>query len=276
MESLAEILSGTTAPDTSANQTPTAEPAQATDVKTTAAPAVEAPATSAGQATETKEGETADPNAPAQVRDENGRFVKREEVTALRTAMQEERRKRQALEQRIAESTDTTPKPTIWEDPDAFVDGKVAKVKEESDARFYSLSERLAKQQHTDFDETVNALLADCETDPSLGKIVYQHIHGAEHPAEELYRYAANRREMKVAGGDLGKYVETHTTPLKQQNAELTAENARLKAQLENLSKVPSSLTAEPSASRAQVASDAANTTESLDEILAPRTKRRA
>lgn len=272
MESLAEILSGTTAPDTSANQTPTAEPAQATDVKPTAE--AEAPATSAGQATETKEGETP-PDTSAQVRDENGRFVKREEVTALRTAMQEERRKRQELERRMAESTDTTPKPTIWEDPDAFVDGKVAKVKEESDARFYSLSERLAKGQHADFDDVVNALLEDCQNDPSLGKLVHQHVSGAEHPAEELYRYASNRREMKVAGGDLGKYVETHTAPLKQQNAELTAENARLKAQLENLSKVPSSLTAEPSASRAQVASDAANTTESLTDILQTR-KRRA
>lgn len=275
METLTEILSGEAAPETPAT---TAPESPATDVKTTVSTDPAAPASSAGQATESKaDGEpavvTPETEEQARVRDEKGRFTKPEEVASLRTAMQEERRRRQDAERRLAEST-AEPKKDVWEDPEAFIEEKVQAVRSETDARFYSLSERLSKEQHSDFDPTVNALLAECETDPSLGQLVFQQVRASNHPAEALYTYATNRREMKMVGGDLGKYRESISAPLKQQNAELAAENKRLKDQLENLSKVPSSLNGEPSASRTNVETEATGP-EPLSEILKPR-KRRA
>ena len=291
MDSLADILSGS-------ESASTPDKAATTDVKT-AEPVKEATAApSAAKTTEAKlEVKTEKTDAKAddkpveteaerveRTRNEKGQFAKTEdEIKALRTAMQAERRRAQEAERRLKEKEDAakkadTPKTDFWENPEAAVEERLTAreqtLKTETESRFFNLCEDLAKEKHKDYDDVVSEFFTEAEADPSLGAQVFAQARNSRNPAEFLYQYAVNRREMKAVGGDLGKYKETLTAPLNTKIGALEAEIKALKTQLDNIGKVPSSLNAEPSATRATVEAEAVEP-ESLGEIFKPR-KRRA
>lgn len=299
MESLADVLSGA-GDDASASSesAPAAseKPAAATDVKPEQ-PAKQEPA-AAPSAAKTTEPKTEQPKAEdakadtAEVdraRNEKGQFAKADEVASLRTALQEERRKRQDLErkQRDQEAApkQELPKKDFWDDPDAALEERLTpleqKLRNEYESRLFGIYEENARDKHTDYDEIVDELLTEARDDAALGSQVFTQAKAARNPAEFLYTYAKNRRELKAVGGDLGKYKETvaaeytpKITALETENSTLKAEIKQLKAQLDNIGKVPSSLNAEPSATRATAEAEAAED-ESLGDIFKPR-KRRA
>jgi len=286
MDSLADILSGA---DESASSESTPEPAKAaaTDVKP-AEPAKEAPAAPSAAKTEvkadevkTEEVKTAEAEAE-RTRNEKGQFAKPDEIKALQQGLAEERRKRQESERKLreieaAKKTDE-PKKDFWEDPEAALEERLSpreeKLRLESESRFFTLCEDLARDKHADYEDVVNELLTEAQEDASLGSQVFAQAKAARNPAEFLYKFSLNRREMKVVGGDLGKYKETVTAEFKTKISALEAENKALKTQLDNIGKVPSSLNAEPSASRAAVEKESVEN-EPLGEIFKPR-KRRA
>lgn len=290
MESLSEILSGTTVSDTNASA-PEAKTEQATDVKSETRTESDTSATSAEQAkpdeskAEVKaEGED---KTAEQDRDEKGRFkpdekdksVKPDEIASLRKALQAERKKRQELEQRTKEQPkDDKPKKDFWEDPEAAIGERVSaeteKVRRESDARFFNLCEKLAKAKHDDYETVVESLMQETENDPTLARQVFSEARQSDDPAEFLYSTAKHRSEMKAVGGDLGKYKASVEAPLRDQVKKLEAEKKALEEKLEKLGKVPSSLNAQPSATRASVEVEATES-ESLEDIIKPR-KRRA
>lgn len=299
MESLADILSGA---EESAPSETTSTPAkvETTDVKpdtvakteSTAAPSAaktpEAPAEKVAP-TETAE------QAAERTRNEKGQFAKPDEIAGLQKGLQKERQTRQDTERKLQEAerklreieakkTDE-PKKDFWEDPDAALEERLTErekaIRLESESRYFSLCEDLAKKDHTDYDDVVNELLTEAQEDASLGSQVFAQAKAARNPAEFLYTYAINRREMKAVGGDLGKYKESIAAEFKPKLAErdqkiatLEGEIKALKTQLDNLGKVPSSLNGEPSASRAAVTTESVEN-EPLGEIFKPR-KRRA
>lgn len=293
MESLTDILSGADEPAPS-ESTPEPAKAAATDVKT-AEPAKEAPAATSAAKTDAKvdevktdEVKTAETDAD-RTRNEKGQFAKPDEIKALQQGLVEERRKRQESERKLREfeaaKKPDEPKKDFWEDPEAALEERLSpreeKLRLESESRFYTLCEDLAKDKHADYDEVVNELLTEAQEDAALGSQVFAQAKAARNPAEFLYTYAKNRREMKAVGGDLGKYKESIAAEFKpqierrdQKIATLEGEIKALKTQLDNIGKVPSSLTAEPSASRAAVEKEAVEN-EPLGEIFKPR-KRRA
>jgi hypothetical protein len=255
-------------------------PAQAaTDVKPTeSAPVVDsaAPAASAGQASGQPEGQAAQPAGDAakpggteQVRDDKtGRFKTEEPMVPL-SALQKERQRRQAAEQ--AGQQPPAPKKDFWDDPEGVIQEQVDQVRTESKSRFYDLCEERAKEKHTDFDAIVNVVMEEVQSDEVLGRQLFELVDAARDPAETLYRFSVNRREMRAAGGDLGKYKDSIEKPLRDQLTTLQKEHDALKTQLQNLSKVPNSLSATPSASRGDLAADQAVQRKPLSEIVKPR-----
>ncbi len=219
----------------------------------------------------------AESDKPKQSRDEQGRFTKTdEEIKALRTAMQEERRKRQDLEARIAKQAESaTPKKDFFEDPEGALNERDAKLRAESDERFFKLCERSAKARHADYDEVVSRFFEDAKDDPALAHQVYSQVRSADDPAQFLYNAAKIRSELKSVGGDLAKYREGVESPLKAQIAERDAKIKELETQLANLGKLSPSLNAEQSSTRAQVEADAAAPTP-LDDIFNRKKQRRA
>lgn len=311
MESLAEILSGASAPadsGTPANasdaKAPEAKGEPAKDVKpdqasADAAKASAKPDASAPSAEQAKpdakakdEKSEADGKEAAQPRDDKGRFKSLEELqtelAGKNAALKEERRKRQELERRQQEAAkpkDEKPKTDFWTDPDTALDERLTereqRLQRESDTRFFNLCEEAARDKHADYDEVVSQLMEETGEDESLAQQVFAAARAAKNPALYFYKTAVNRREMKAVGGDLAKYKESVVEPFIKQIAErdqkitgLETEVKSLKGQLEKIGKVPSSLNAEPSASRGAVASEAVEP-HSLDEIVKPR-KRRA
>lgn len=291
MESLSEILSGDTAPDTNASA-PETKVEPVTDVKPAEGEKPDAPSAPSAEQAKTDESKAedkteGDDKSDDKTRDEKGRFktdekdksVKPDEIASLRKALQAERKKRQELEQRAKEQPkDEKPKTDFWTDPDAAVEERLSareeKLRRESETRFFSLCEKLAKAKHDDYEAVVESLIQETENDPNLARQVFSEARQSDDPAEFLYSTAKHRSEMKAVGGDLGKYKESVEAPLREQVKKLEAEKKALEEKLEKLGKVPSSLNAQPSATRASVELEATED-ESLEEIAKPR-KRRA
>jgi septal ring factor EnvC (AmiA/AmiB activator) len=215
---------------------------------------------------------------PQRERDEHGRFTKTdEEIKALRTAMQEERRKRQDLESRLAkQSQQPPPKKDFFEDPEGALNERDAKLRTEADERFFKLTERAAKSRHDDYDEVVSAFFEDAKDDPALAQQIYSQVRSADDPAQFLYNTAKIRAEMKAVGGDLAKYREGVEAPLKSQLAEKDVKIKELETQLANLGKLSTSLNTEQSSTRAQVEADLAATPTPLEDIFPKQKRRRA
>lgn len=176
---------------------------------------------------------TAEPEVAAEpetgpVRDDKGRFAPKqtgvepepETVTEAVTpaadklppetfkGLQDERRKRQEAEQRIAaleqqlQSLQTpaeppAPPPSIWEDEQGFGQHLVGQAT--SQASFNAkldMSEMLASQAHEDFDEMKARFIEMMDANPSL----QQQALSARHPWEKAYQIAKNAAKMEALG----------------------------------------------------------------------------
>lgn len=304
---LSDILSGSksaASSESTATPEPAAPAAAPVSAPTDVKPASEAkaePATAATSAAQTSDQPAAPtgekpvekPTDDTRARDENGRFVKMEEqIAGLQKGIESERKKRQEVEARekrdaearAAASKEPAKLKDFWENPDEALTERLspqlAKITQDNESRLFGISEYYAKRDHANYDEVVNELMSETAEDTTLANQVYTQMRGHPSPAEALYSIALNRRELKAVGGDLSKYKDTITEPLRKEHETLTgtlkereAEITRLKAQLDNVSKVPDSLNAGPSASGASPARSQERTP--LAEIVKPK-KRRA
>lgn len=243
-----------------------------------------APAEKAGEETQAQKDE--------RTRNEKGQFTKvDEEIAGLKKAAAEERRKRQELETKLRDRETAAPKKTeeeasktdFWADPETALkermDPELRNLREKHESEMFAVYELFEKKEHADYDEVVDALVADAKDDPKLAQQLNLRITSERNKPAFLYNFALQQRELKESGGDLIKYKEKVTSELNTQlstvNASLKerdAEIARLKAQLDNVAKVPTSLNTEQS-----TAAGAARSTERtpLSEIVKPK-KRRA
>lgn len=182
------------------NEQPVAETETPAQPETTAAPEV------------TSEPVAEEPKGP--VRDEKGRFAPKGETETAPPAaeepqhsippkaLQEERRKRQELEAKIAEyearlNQPQTPPPTIWEDEQGWQQHFGGQVVSEAvqaatlNARL-DMSEMMVRQAHPDFEDKKAAFLDLMNEMPGLREKAL----GDPHPWQFAYNYVANHQRM--------------------------------------------------------------------------------
>ena len=200
---------------------------------------------------------------PEVPRDDEGKDTSiADEVKGLRAALKETR----ATLRKLKEEPVEEPEIDFDADPETATDLKISKVQQEAENRFFLMAEKWAKDRHEDYTEVVNELMADAEEDPSLAAQVFPQLRNQPDPAEFLYTFANNRRELKKAGGDLTAYKESIEAPLNTRITELEKELKQTKEQLDALGKVRPSLNDESSSTSVQ--NDADNEPTPMTEIL--------
>lgn len=157
-------------------------------------------------------------------------------------ALADERRKRQDLEQRLAQlEAAKTPeaKPNLFEDPDNWekalderMERKLQGVRQESEQKFLVLVEQAAKARHSDFDEVAQVFAATARTTPGL----IEEARLAPDPAEYIYQAGRNLKRFQEAGS---------IDALIAQAEARGAEKARQELQGKPAPKIPESLTDE-------------------------------
>ena len=165
-----------------------------------------------------------------------------EKEKAFLRAAQEERAKRQALEQRLAAMEAAKPKEAekaFWDDPE----GAIAKQKREFEQQILSMrlgtSEQIARSRYADFDEKVAKFTELANTTPGLAQQMFAHPD----PATFVYQTAKNHIELQQAGGieEMRAKIERETAA--RVRAEVEAElNAKVAALAKAKADLPPSL----------------------------------
>jgi len=135
------------------------------------------------------------PTAPVQP-------VESAETAAYKRAMREEREKRQALEAKLRELQ--TPKTPVdpWSDLPGALKSTQEQIREELFAERCNLTEEIARQKHTDFDDVREVFVEAANTNPAL----WAQIRQERNPAEFVYREGLRIRELKDVNGDFAAY----------------------------------------------------------------------
>jgi hypothetical protein len=182
---------------------------------------------------------TETPEAKAErERDEKGRFKPKGEEAAPPAAeeqhsippkaLQEERRKRQGLEQQLAELTarlqqPQTPPPSIWEDEQGWQQHFGGQVVSEAvnaatlNARL-DMSEMMVRQSHEDFEDKKAQFLEMMKETPGL----QQKAIADPHPWNFAYNYVTNHQRMQELSATNVSELEAKLR--EQIKAELAAE----------------------------------------------------
>ena len=152
-----------------------------------------------------------------------------EKERAAFAAAADERRKRQALEQELAQlraqqpQKPAEPAKTFWDNPDEAL----AKERQERQGEYIQMklgmSEMMARQRYPDFEEKLNTFKAVAGNNPAL----VQAWLAAPDPGEYLYKFARNHQELQQLGGldQMRKKIEADTAA--KVRAEVEAEYKR-------------------------------------------------
>ena len=159
----------------------------------------------------------------AQGRDpETGQFIKKEETKeevktdvkveqkkeeftdrerAFLKATEEERKKRQALEQRLADlekgkQPEKTEAKSFWDDPEGKFKEHEQRLSQKELALTLKVSEQIARSRYTDFDEKIEAFAEVLQKTPGL----HAQWLASQDPAEFAYRTGEGTRLLKDAG----------------------------------------------------------------------------
>lgn len=237
-ESLSSILSGS----------------PATDVKPAESAAA---APSAAKEPESKPIETAKPveEKPDRARDEAGKFAKAErpeekpaeKPRADVAAIMDERRKRQALEQRIRElegGQKPKEKPSVFENEDAAISSRVDERTGPLQERLFKQSMKLARLTYGESFSAAEAAFAEAAERDDRLVAAWQ---AADDPGEYVYAVGLQIRELADVGGDFMKYREKVTGELKGQLSEKDTRIKALEGELEALKKAHADLESLPS-----------------------------
>lgn len=193
-------------------------------------PAAAAPEPKVEPAAAPAAAEPAKPAAPAQ------EFTEKER--AFMRAAQEERRKRQELESRLAaleSGKPAEPAKTFWDDPEGALARQKQELAQAVTGMRLQTSEGIARTRYTDFDAKAAVFAELAQTTPGL----VQQMVASMDPAEFAYKTAANHIAIKEAGGieELKKKIEADTearvrakieAELKAKAEELAAQRAAL------------------------------------------------
>lgn len=125
----------------------------------------------------------------------------------------DERRQREVLQRRLADlEKPKTPAPDIFENPEGFVGSVRQEFQQELKQRMTNLSFEMAHDQHGEaFETAYNSLIREGER----GNVqAVQSIMAAANPGKALMRWHKQATLLEKTGGDLDRYLETHTNSL--------------------------------------------------------------
>lgn len=185
-------------------------------------------------------------------RDDMGRFTKAEEKPAEKpqekpradvAAIIDERRKRQALEQELAQlrqqaQAKPVEKPSVFENEDAAIRARMDEHSAPVREAIYKLSVKTARTLYKDFDEAAQAFADASERDPRL----IAGLQSSDDPGEYIYTMGVHVRELADVGGDLMKYRDKVTTAANSKIDEQAKQIAALTAEIEGLKKAQADL----------------------------------
>lgn len=160
------------------------------------------------------------------------------EKTVPLAALEDERRKRQEAEARLARQQQEQPKPGFWEQPEQHL----AELKHYAATQALSMkldvSENIARSRYEDFETQLSAFGELVRENPHLRVQMLQ----ARDPAEFAYSTAKNHAALKAAGSIEGmrKTIETEV------RAKIEAEmRAKAEADAKTAAALPTTLTTE-------------------------------
>jgi hypothetical protein len=156
-------------------------------------------------------------------------------------AIIDERRKRQAVEQELAElkSKAAPEKPDFFADPEKAVEVRVNEIVAPIREKFFKQSITAAASAHSDFEQAAEAFAAMVDKDPSL----HSQWLASDDPGEFIYQRGTNTPEHRE------KLTSTLQSQLAEKEALIAEKEARiaaLMAELEGKSKAQTELAAVP------------------------------
>ena len=136
---------------------------------------------------------------------------KKEELTekerGFLKGLEEERKKRQALEAKLAEIEKGKPEKTeakaFWDDPDGRLKEQEQRISQKELALTLKVSEQLARSRYTDFDDNVAVFAEVLQSTPGL----HAQWLASQDPAEFAYKLGKHTKELRSAG-DIDKLKE--------------------------------------------------------------------
>lgn len=179
----------------------------------------------------------AEPEAP-KVEQKREEFTEKER--AFLRAAEEERRKRQDLERRLAEIERAKPQPegekkTFWDDPEghlkSFEQSLEQRISQREMNAKLATAEAIARSKYKDFDENVQEFAGALQATPGLRDSWL----ASPDPAEFAYRFGERTKMIREAGGldELRTRIEKETRA--KLEAEYKAKQKELDAQREAL-----------------------------------------
>ncbi len=183
-------------------------------------------------AEEKKEPET--PDTASQVSESIER-----ELAAFKAKALDETRKRQALEQKIAEQN-KEPLKFDWDNPEATIEAVKSEMRQENQTRLLDMSEAGARARHDDYGDKYEIFVAMATENPALVKTMLANPD----PAEYVYQTATERIFHDEVGADPKAYEDKLRSKIRQEvEAEFTAKASSKKALADSLPPSANSLT---------------------------------
>ena len=145
-------------------------------------------------------------------------------IQAFQRVAEDERHKRQVLEQQIQQANADKEKPDFWENPEEMVKNEVGRMRQELGQEFQSkmlnMSEAAARSRHEDYSEKFSVFQQMVQRDPSI----YQQMLQQPDPAEYAYK-AAKRLSDIQSIGDIDTFREKTRADIRAEiEAEVKAE----------------------------------------------------
>ncbi len=147
----------------------------------------------ATQAVETGESNAEVPPAPDKSKEEQGTLAG---LKAEREKRQEAQRRAEELERQLAElrqQQEQARRPEFFDDPTAYVQAEVQTATQRIQQQFYAAMEADLREQHSDYDEVIQALIQRAQDNPVLAQKVFQ----SPNPAREAYRLGRQIQQME-------------------------------------------------------------------------------
>lgn len=115
---------------------------------------------------------------------------------ALLYTAQEERRKRQELEKKLAEMGSKEPPKTFWDDPETRLAKHLEEIQSVATNTRLQTAEAIARSKYSDFQEKVDVFAQIVQQTPGLA----QQWLASPDPAEFAYKLGKNHKELQEAG----------------------------------------------------------------------------
>lgn len=161
---------------------------------------------------------------------------------AFLKAAQDERTKRQQLEQRLAAleaNKPQEPAKTFWDDPEGALTAQRQEMQQMVTTTRLTTAEAIARGRHADFDEKITVFRDIAAQTPGL----VEQMLGAPDPAEFAYRVGKNHQDLQAAGSIDGLKAQIQAETEARVRAQVEAElKAKYEAAAQQRAALPRSL----------------------------------